>query len=167
MRLCNLVNVSNGSDGIDVAQLLSGAHEAKGGIKVIRKTLIAFALLGVAAFPAGAVAPPGMRWMITHGGGRIAATPVNGDAASGDRFDGEIIAVDPQHGSFLLGTDARRIALRADPTDLAELQVGQTLEVAVVDATEPSASPKLNGKVACDAEGGKWNDLTRRCDPDY
>ena len=26
---------------------------------------------------------------------------------------------------------------------------------------------ELNGKVACDAEGGKWNDLTRRCDPDY
>jgi hypothetical protein len=34
-------------------------------------------------------------------------------------------------------------------------------------STEPSASPKLNSKVACDAEGGKWNDLTRRCDPDY
>src|SRR5262245_25646185 len=146
---------------------------------MIRKTLIAFALLGVAASPAGAVAPPGMRWMINRGGDRIAAIPVNGDAASGDRFDGEILAVDPQHGSFLLGTDAGMIALRADPTDLAELQVGQTLEVDVVDdkspnypmtrgiSTEPSASPKLNGKVACDAEGGKWNDLTRRCDPDY
>jgi hypothetical protein len=34
-------------------------------------------------------------------------------------------------------------------------------------STEPSASPRLNGKVACEAEGGKWNDLTRRCDPDY
>jgi len=105
--------------------------------------------------------------MINHGGDRIVATPVNGDVASGDRFDGEILAVDPQHGSFLLGTDAGRIALRADPRDLAELQVGQTLEVDVVHPTEPSASPKLNGKVACDAEGGKWNDLTRRCDPDY
>src|SRR5206468_1152445 len=28
-------------------------------------------------------------------------------------------------------------------------------------STEPSASPKLNGKAACDAEAGKWNDLTR------
>jgi hypothetical protein len=34
-------------------------------------------------------------------------------------------------------------------------------------STEPSASPNLNGKVACDAEGGKWNDLTRHCDPTY
>jgi hypothetical protein len=34
-------------------------------------------------------------------------------------------------------------------------------------STEPSASPKLNGKVGCEAEGGKWSDLTRRCDPDY
>jgi hypothetical protein len=34
-------------------------------------------------------------------------------------------------------------------------------------STEPSASPELKGKAACDAEGGKWNDLTRRCDPDY
>jgi hypothetical protein len=34
-------------------------------------------------------------------------------------------------------------------------------------STEPSASPKLNGKVACEAQGDKWNDLTRRCDPDY
>jgi hypothetical protein len=24
-----------------------------------------------------------------------------------------------------------------------------------------------NGKVAWEAEGGKWNDLTRRCDPAY
>ena len=134
---------------------------------MIQKTLLAFALLGVAASPAGAVAPPGMRWMINHGGDRIAATPVNGGAASGGRLDGEILAVDPQHGSFLLGTDAGMIALRADPTNLTELQVGQTLEVDVVHATEPSASPKLNGKVACDAEGGKWNELTRRCAPDY
>ncbi len=34
-------------------------------------------------------------------------------------------------------------------------------------STEPSASPTLNGKVACEAEGDKWNDLTRRCDPSY
>lgn len=132
---------------------------------MIRKTLIAFALLGVAASPAGAVAPPGMRWIINHGGDRIAATPMKG--ASGDRIDGQILAIDPQHGIFLLGSDAGMIALRADPTDLAELQVGQTLEVDVINATEPSASPKLNDKVACEAEGDKWNDLTRRCVPDY
>jgi hypothetical protein len=34
-------------------------------------------------------------------------------------------------------------------------------------STEPSASPTLKGKGACEAEGGKWNDLTHRCDPDY
>jgi hypothetical protein len=105
---------------------------------MIRKILIAFALLGVAASPAGAVAPPGMRWMINQGGDRIAATPVNGDATSGDRVEGEVLAVDPQHGSFLLGTDAGMLALWADPTDLAELQVGQTLEVDVVDDESPN-----------------------------
>jgi hypothetical protein len=34
-------------------------------------------------------------------------------------------------------------------------------------STEPSASPGLSGKVACESEGGKWNEITRRCDPDY
>jgi hypothetical protein len=105
---------------------------------MIRKALIAFALLGVTACPAAAVAPPGMRWMITHGSDRIAAMPVNGDAATADRVEGKVLAVDPQHGSFLLGTDAGMLALWADPRDLAELQVGQPLEVDVVDDESPN-----------------------------
>jgi hypothetical protein len=107
-------------------------------MKMIRKTLIAFALLGVTASPAAAVAPPGMRWMTSHDGDRIAAIPVNGDAETADRVEGKVLAVDPQHGSFLLGTDAGMIALWADPADLAELQVGQTLEVEVVGDESPN-----------------------------
>jgi hypothetical protein len=101
---------------------------------MIRKTLIALALLGAAASPAAAVAPPGMRWMISHDGDRIAATPVSGNAATAERVEGKVLAVDPEHGSFLLGTDGGMIALRADPSDLAELQIAQTLEVEVVPA---------------------------------
>jgi hypothetical protein len=68
-----------------------------------RKALVAFALLGAVASPASAVAPPGVRWMITHDGDRIAAMPVNDDAAAPDRVEGKVLAIDPQHGSFLLG----------------------------------------------------------------
>jgi hypothetical protein len=107
---------------------------------MIGRTLIAFTLLGVAASPAVAFAPPGMRWMINHDGDRIAATPVNEGAAAPDRIEGKVLAIDPQHGSFLLGTDAGMIALYADAQDLAELQVGQTLEVEVVDGEPPGTS---------------------------
>jgi len=71
--------------------------------------------------------------MITHDGDRIAAMPVNDDTAAPSQVEGKVLAIDPQHGSFLLGTDAGMIALRADPEDLALLQVGQTLEVEMVD----------------------------------
>jgi hypothetical protein len=76
--------------------------------------------------------------MIAHDGDRIAAMPVNGDAAVPDRVEGKVLAVDPQHGSFLLGTDVGMIALWAGPQDLAELQVGQTLEVEMVDDESPN-----------------------------
>src|SRR4029450_10480330 len=107
------------------------------------RPLIAFALLGAIASPASAVAPPGMRWMITQGGDRIAAMPVNDGTAGPARGGGKGLAIDPQHGSFLLGTDAGMIALRADPEDLAKLQVGQTLEVEGGDDEAPDgqASP--------------------------
>ena len=105
-----------------------------------RKALVAFALLGAIASPASAVGPPGARWMVAHHGDRIAATPVNDDAAVPDRVEGKVLAVDPQHGSFLLGTDSGMIALYADAQDLAELQVGQTLEVEVVDGEPPGTS---------------------------
>jgi hypothetical protein len=54
-----------------------------------RKALVAFALLGAVASPASAVAPLGVRWMITHDGDRIAATPVNDEAAVPDRIEGK------------------------------------------------------------------------------
>ena len=100
---------------------------------MIWRAFIAFALLGAVTSPASAEAPPGTRWMITHDGARIAAMPVNDDAAAPSRVEGKVLAIDPQHGSFLLGTDSGMIALRADPEDLDLLQVGQTLEVEMID----------------------------------
>ena len=97
------------------------------------RVLIAFALLGAVTSPASAEAPPGMRWMVTHDGDRIAAMPVNDDAAVPSRIEGKVLATDPHHGSFLLGTDLGMIALRADREDIALLQVGQTLEVEMVE----------------------------------
>jgi len=97
------------------------------------RALIAFALLGAVTSPAAAVAPPGMRYMVAHDGDRIAAMPVNENAAAPSRLEGKVLAIDPQHGSFLLGTDSGMIALRADPEDVALLQVGQTLEVEMID----------------------------------
>jgi hypothetical protein len=103
---------------------------------MIWRVLGAFALLGAVAAPASAVAPPGARWMITHDGDRMAAVPMH-DVAAPDRIEGKVLAIDPQHGSFVLATDAGAIALHAGPGDLAELQVGQTLEVEIVDDTSP------------------------------
>ena len=33
-------------------------------------------------------------------------------------------------------------------------------------ANEPSASPALDNKAACEASGGKWKPLTHHCDMD-
>jgi hypothetical protein len=33
-------------------------------------------------------------------------------------------------------------------------------------ATEPSASPGLDNRAACEAGGGKWKPLTHHCDRD-
>jgi hypothetical protein len=107
---------------------------------------MAFALLGAVASPASAVAPPSMRSMITHDGDRIAAMPVNSDAAAPDRIDGKVLAIDPLHGTFMLRTDAGVIALRAGPEDLAELQVGQTLEVEIVDDESPGPGGTSAGR---------------------
>jgi hypothetical protein len=93
------------------------------------RAVAALALLGAFASPALAVAPPGMRWMISHDGDRIAAMPLDDDSAASDRVEGKVLAVDPQHGRFLLGTDAGMIAMRTTSEDIAEMQIGQTLEV--------------------------------------
>jgi hypothetical protein len=128
-------------DGIRVAALL-GCGSSKEAIMTWR-ALVAFVLLGAVASPAWAIAPPETRWTSTHDGNRIATTPVNDSAAAPDRVVGRVLAIDPQHGSFLLGTEAGMIALRANPEDLAGLQVGQTLEVEIVDEESPDdESPK-------------------------
>src|SRR5262249_3565273 len=100
---------------------------------MIWRTLIAFALLGAVTSPVSADTPPGAGWMITHDSDRIPAMPGNDDAAAPSRIVGKVLAIDPQHGSFLLGTDSGMIALRADPEDLALLQVGQTIEIEMID----------------------------------
>ncbi len=33
-------------------------------------------------------------------------------------------------------------------------------------ATEPSASPTLDNRAACESAGGKWKPLTHHCDQD-
>jgi len=33
-------------------------------------------------------------------------------------------------------------------------------------STDPSASPRLNNKAACENAGGKWKPLTHHCDMD-
>jgi hypothetical protein len=73
------------------------------------------------------------------GGYLVAPTPLQHDAAAPDRLEGKVLAIDPRFGGFLLGTDAGTIALRAEPEDLAQMQIGQTLEVEVVD--DESSSP--------------------------
>ena len=97
------------------------------------KLLVALALAGATVSPAAAIPPPATQSMNARDGGRIDATPLNDSAAVSPRVVGKVLAIDPQQGSFLLGTDAGTIALRADPEDLAELHVGQTLEIEVVD----------------------------------
>jgi hypothetical protein len=115
---------------------LQGRNPAKE-ITMIWRVLGALALLATMAASASAVAPPGTRWTVSHDGDRMAATPLDDDAAPPDRIEGKVLAIDPQHGTFVLGTDAGAIALRAGPGDLAELQVGQTLEVEMLDGTSP------------------------------
>jgi hypothetical protein len=108
------------------------------------RALGALALLATMATPAAAAAPPGprwpgTRWVVSDDGDRMAAAPLE-DAAAPDRIQGKVLAIDPQHGTFVLGTDAGAIALYADPEDLAELQIGQTLEVEMID--DPSADDR-------------------------
>ena len=46
-----------------------------------------------------------------------------------DRVRGRIVALDPRDGGLLLATSAGMIALRADLKDLADVAVGETVEV--------------------------------------
>jgi hypothetical protein len=70
-----------------------------------------------------------MRWMLDHGGDQVVAAPLEKDLPTPHQLAGQIIDVDPGHGSFVLNTEADVITLTADPADVAGMQVGQTLVV--------------------------------------
>jgi hypothetical protein len=89
--------------------------------------------------PAGAAAQ--------RDGGALAARPGAGDQRSAmvpedasasvpDRLVGRVLALDPEHGRLLLGTDGGMIALRGSPEQLADLEVGDTIEVALEQPRE-------------------------------
>jgi hypothetical protein len=136
-------------DGIQHATLSRFASFLEAGRFSIKEAsmtwrlFVALALLGATVSPAAAVPSPAMPSTTTRDGGRVEAAPLNDATAAPQRVVGKVLAIDPQHGSFLLGTDAGMIALRAAPEDLAELQVGQTLEIEVVDdesSDEPNST---------------------------
>jgi hypothetical protein len=122
--------------GISIATLRLGIRTREA--IMFRRVVGAFALLVATASSASAVAPPGTRWMINHAGDRIAAMPMHEVTAVPQRIEGKVLAIDPHYGGFLLGTDAGILALRADAKDLDELQIGQTLEVELVEDESPA-----------------------------
>ena len=59
----------------------------------------------------------------------IVAVSENKAIPTPDRVRGRIVALDPRDGGLLLATSAGMIALRADLKDLADVAVGDTVEV--------------------------------------
>ena len=58
--------------------------------------------------------------------GRIAATPMSDNIPTPDRFEGRVPAVDPQHESFLLKTDAGvQMVNDESPDDLTSPRLGR------------------------------------------
>jgi len=53
------------------------------------------------------------------------------------RLVGRVLALDLTQGKLLLGTDAGAIVLRGTPDQLADLEVGDTIEVALVESSRP------------------------------
>jgi hypothetical protein len=108
--------------------------------------LAALALAFGLAMAAPADAFPGMT-----GGRGSAATereaaptvvPDDERAVVPDRLVGRVLALDPVHGRVLLGTAAGVIALRADPADVAQLEVGDVIAVQV-EEQESEEAPGL------------------------
>jgi hypothetical protein len=62
--------------------------------------------------------------------------PDNEFAGVPDRLIGQVLAVDIEQGSLLLGTDAGAIALRGSPDQMQGLEVGDTIEVVLDESLE-------------------------------
>lgn len=65
-----------------------------------------------------------------------AMIPDNEFAGVPDRLIGQVLAVDIEQGSLLLGTDAGAIALRGSPDQMQGLEVGDTIEVVLDESLE-------------------------------
>jgi hypothetical protein len=105
------------------------------------KALAVVALLGAVAAPAAAHDPA--RSTDIDARSPVAAIPDDAQVAPGDRLEGQVFAVDAEQGRMLLATDAGMIALLADPVDLAGVEVGDTIEVVMVES--PPAAPARLG----------------------
>ncbi|HXG03806.1 MAG TPA: hypothetical protein VNO23_10390 [Candidatus Binatia bacterium] len=69
------------------------------------------------------------------------------DQATPQRIEGKVVALDVENGRVLLATDAGVLAVQADPEDIADLRVGDTIEVVMVDdefdAEPPEPQPRV------------------------
>jgi hypothetical protein len=63
------------------------------------------------------------------------------------RVEGKVVALDVKSGRVLLATDAGMLAVQADPQDIADLKVGDTIEVVMVedefDVEPPEPQPRV------------------------
>jgi hypothetical protein len=67
----------------------------------------------------------------------VAMRPDDERASVPERLVGRVLALDVEQGRLLLGTDAGTIALRGTPEQLADLEVGDTIEVALEESSVP------------------------------
>jgi hypothetical protein len=65
-----------------------------------------------------------------------AMIPDNEFAGVPDRLVGQVLALDVEQGSLLLGTDAGAIALRGSPEQMEGLEIGDTVEVVLDESLE-------------------------------
>jgi hypothetical protein len=102
-----------------------------------RKTLAVVTLLGAMVTPAGA----GDRAQSPDFNPRsaIPALPDDAQVAPSDRLEGQVLAVDVGEGRMLVTTDIGMVAVRAEPADLAQIKVGDIVEV-VMMAPEPDSA---------------------------
>jgi hypothetical protein len=66
-----------------------------------------------------------------------ALVPENDRAVVPERLMGQVLALDREQGRLLLGTNAGTIALRGSPEQLANLEIGDTVEVEVEESAPP------------------------------
>lgn len=69
------------------------------------------------------------------------------DRPAPHRVEGKVVALDVESGRVLLATDAGMLAVQADPEDIADLKVGDTIEVVMVedefDVEPPEPQPRV------------------------